>query len=216
MKKEMKKKERCYTMKGSSLWGVLLFAVLFLVDMVTKIVADAYFSANPSPIVLIPEYLALCISYNKGIAFSIGSEADEMLKIGLVVASLVMFFIFTIVYFKMDKRRAWMRTALVFIVAGGVGNLIDRVFYQFWDPAAPFGVRDMVRLKIFSFDFGVCNFADFFIVGGAIMLLFAILFFDGNAMLPLTKKYRALAKEYEAKEDEKLTSKKAKKAERKG
>ena len=48
------------------------------------------------------------------------------------------------------------------------------------------------------------------------MLLFAILFFDGNAMLPLTEKYRALAKEYEAKEDEKLASKKAKKAERKG
>ena len=212
MKKEkMNKTERCYTMKGSSLWGVLLFGVLLLVDMVTKIVADAYFSENPS-IVLIPEYLVLCISYNKGVAFSIGSDADKIFKIGLLVASSIMFIVFSVYYFKMDRRRAWVRMALVFIVAGGVGNLIDRVYYRFWDAAAEFGVRDMVRLKIFMFDFGVCNFADFFIVGGAIALMLAIFFFDAAAMFPLTKKYKALAKEYEAEEEAKLALKKARKA----
>ena len=180
MKKEnIKKTDCCYTMKGSSWWGVLLFGVLLLVDMVTKIVADAYFSENP-PIVLIPEYLSLCISYNKGVAFSIGASADKIFKIGLLVVSSIMFIVFAIYYFKMDKRRTWVRNALVFIIAGGVGNLIDRVYYRFWDVAAEFGVRDMVRLKIFMFDFGVCNFADFFIVGGAIALMLAILFFDSR------------------------------------
>ena len=200
-----------YTMKGSSLWGVLLFGILLLIDMVTKIVADAYFSENPR-IVLIPEYLSLCISYNKGIAFSIGAGADKILKIGLIVATSILFVAFSVYYFKMDKRRTWVRVALVFIIAGGVGNLIDRVYYRFWDPAAPFGVRDMVQLKILIFDFGVCNFADFFIVGGGITLMVGVLFFDATAIFPLTKKYKALCAEYEAKEEARLAEKKAKKA----
>jgi len=75
-------------------------------------------------------------------------------------------------------------------------------------------VRDMVRLKIFMFDFGVCNFADFFIVGGAITLMAAILFFDAGAMFPLTKKYKALSKEYEEREEQKQAKKLAKKQER--
>lgn len=209
--KKIENVENKYTLKGSCLWGILLFAILLLVDMVTKIVADAYFSADGNePIVLIPGYLVLMISYNRGIAFSIGDDAPMAAKIGLVVATAVFFVAFTIVYFKMDKRRTWMRIALVFIIAGGVGNLIDRVYYQVWDPTTSGGVRDMVYLKILMFDFGVCNFADFFIVGGAIALMLSIMFFDPNAMFPLTKKYKVLAKEYEEKEEQKRAAKKQK------
>ena len=105
------------------------------------------------------------------------------------------------------------------IVAGGVGNLIDRVYYQVWepfsasDPSTWDGVRDMVRLKIFMFDFGVCNFADFFIVGGAIVLIVAMLFFDTGAIFPLTEKYKALSKEMEENEERKKKEK-AEKAKR--
>ena len=60
------------------------------------------------------------------------------------------------------------------------------------------------------FDFGVCNFADFFIVGGAITLMAAILFFDAGALFPLTEKYKALSKEYEEKEEKKQEAKREK------
>ena len=119
-------------------------------------------------------------------------------------------------YFKTDKRRTWLRIALILIVAGGIGNLIDRVYYRVWEPASfPAGVRDMVRLKIFIFDFGVCNFADFFIVGGAIVLLLAVLFFDSVAMFPLTEKYKQLAAAEVAKEEKKAAEKAKAKAARK-
>ena len=201
-------------MKGSSMWGVLLFGILLLVDMITKIVADAYFSLPDSPntIEIIPGYLELCIARNRGISFSMGSGAPEGAKIALVAATGVLFVVFGVAYFKMDKRRAWIRVALVLIVAGGVGNLIDRAYYQVWDPATyPAGVRDMVRLKIWFMDFGVCNFADFFIVGGAIVLILAMLFFDGSAIWPLTPKYKALAKEMEEREEAKKAAKQNKK-----
>jgi lipoprotein signal peptidase len=106
----------------------------------------------------------------------------------------------------LDKRRSWLRTSLVFIVAGGIGNFIDRTLYLM-DPTMLAGVRDMVRLKIWFMDFGVCNFADFFIVGGAIALMLAIVFFDAWAIYPLTDKYKALVKEYEEKEEAKKREK---------
>ncbi len=202
--------ENQYTLKGSNLWGVLVFAILLLIDMITKIVADAYFSQPDAPneIALIDGYLELCIARNRGISFSLGSNAPMEAKIALVAGTGVLFVIFAIVYSKIDKRRSWLRWSLVFIVAGGVGNLIDRAYYQVWDPNSyPAGVRDMVRLKIFMFDFGVCNFADFFIVGGAIALMLAMLFFDGGAVFPLTKKYKALSKEYEEQEEAKKAEK---------
>ncbi|MBE7077392.1 MAG: signal peptidase II [Clostridiales bacterium] len=217
MKKELKTEQKEYSLKGSCLWGLLLFGVLLLVDMLTKIFADAYFSQPDAPerVAIIPEYLELCIARNRGISFSMGSTATPAAKIGLIVATCVMFVAIGWYYFKTDKRRTWVRVALVLIVAGGIGNLIDRVYYRVWDPASfPAGVRDMVRLKIFIFDFGVCNFADFFIVGGAIVLILAILFFDGAAMFPLTKKYKALAEEERAKEEAKEAEKSKKAAEK--
>ena len=194
----------------SNLWGMFLLGILLLVDILTKIVADAYFSQEgaPSSIVIIPGYLDLRMSYNTGMAFSMGADAPTEAKIALVVGTGVIFVGLTIFYFMLDKRRTWLRIAIIFIVAGGIGNFIDRVLYLA-DPTALAGVRDMVRLKILMFDFGVCNFADFFIVGGAIALMISILFFDAGAIYPLTKKYKELAKEYEAKEE----AKKAKKQE---
>ena len=192
---------------NSWVWGVVVFVLLIAIDLVTKIVADALWDPGDPSVKIIPGYLELCLVYNRGISFSIGSNAPVPAKIALVAATGVLFVLMGVFYFKMDKRRTWVRFALVFIVAGGVGNLIDRVYYQVWepysatDPTTWDGVRDMVRLKIFMFDFGVCNFADFFIVGGAIALIVAILFFDAGAIFPLTEKYKALSKEYEEKEE---------------
>ena len=195
------------------LWGALLFIGLVAVDLITKVVADHLWDPGDPAVEIIPGYLELCLVYNRGMSFSMGANAAEGAKIALVVATAVLFVVFGAYYVMMDKRRTWVRVALVFIIAGGVGNLIDRVYYQVWepfswkDPSTWDGVRDMVRLKIFMFDFGVCNFADFFIVGGAIALMVAILFFDAGALFPLTEKYKALTKEYEEKEEKKQEEK---------
>ena len=64
-----------------------------------------------------------------------------------------------------------------------------------WLPDGAKGVRDMVDvsgIKFGSFNFGICNFADFFITAGAILLILSFLFFDSEALFP-TKKSKALA-----------------------
>lgn len=214
----MKKEDFKYTMKGSSLWGVLLFVILLLIDQVTKLVADAYFSAEGAKqsIKIIPGWIELCQHYNKGVAFSGLNDAAPWVKVLLIIGTGVLMALFAVFYFKTDKRRSFLRLAVVFIVAGGVGNLIDRLYFKMWLPDAPFGVRDMVMLDFQIFNFGICNFADFFISAGAVMLVLAIAFLDRDAFIPLGK-YKALAEEAEkerkAKEEAKKAAKAAKNAE---
>lgn len=221
-KNEKTIKERVLeVVKSSWFWGVALFILLILVDQLTKIWADWYFvevMAGGDPylvssqrIEIIPGWLNLCITYNRGISYGMGNNSPMALKIFVVAMTAVLMGVFTWVFIKMDRRRTLLRIALVFVVAGGVGNLIDRVYYQVWDPATNDiirdGVRDMVDLS--RFGFAVCNFADFFISAGAVMLVLSLLFFDADAMFPMTQKYKALAKEVAEEEQRKQEEKAA-------
>lgn len=194
--------------KGSWLWGLLLFAVLILIDQVTKIAAEIYFCAEgaPSQITIIPNWVYLRITFNRGISYGLGSNASPEVKLAIIVATGVMMLVLAIMYLKTDSRRTLMRLAFVFIVAGGIGNFIDRIYYRVWDPTTASalynvadGVRDMVDIS--SIGFAVCNFADFFISAGAVMLILALLFFDSTAMWPIGEKYKKLAEEEQMKEE---------------
>ena len=211
-------------LESSDLWGILLFFLLILVDQLTKVLADVTFideNGRQTVFELVPGWVNLTITYNRGISFGIGSTADMGTKIAVVIATGVIMLGLAIAYFKFDKRRTFLRLAVVFIVAGGVGNLIDRVYYQVWDPATDAAIRDGVRdmVDISAFGFGVCNFADFFITGGAVALMLCCLFFDSYAYVPLGK-YKALQKEAEelerVKEQEKAEKKLQKSQAKKG
>jgi signal peptidase II len=201
------KDEGRYSLKGSRLWGILLFLILIWVDQVTKMLAAVYFSAPNAPqkVDIIPGWISLCLRYNDGIAYGIGGDASPALKIGVIAVTMVMMLGLTILYLKVDKRRSWLRNSLVLVVGGGIGNFIDRVYYRVWEPNCLFGVRDMVDLS--RFGFAVCNFADFFICIGAALMVVSLFFFDTDAIFPLTKKYKALAKEAQEKAEAKKQEK---------
>lgn len=180
------------------LWGTLLFFILIAIDQLTKLLADVYFTATgaPSSVALVDGWLWLRITYNRGISYGLGANASPTLKIVVIAITAVMMLGLIVWYFLLKPDRRLMRIAIVFVAAGGVGNLIDRVYYRVWDPATyPLGVRDMVDLS--RFGFAVCNFADFFITFGVIMLVLALLFFDKDAAFPIGK-YKKLAQQAEA------------------
>ena len=176
----------------SVLWGVFWIFVMVIIDQLTKLVADAYLKEKV--IDIIPGWISLRLTYNQGIAYGQLSDVDVWVKMLIIAATGVLMLVFAIVYMRLDVRRSLLRAALVMVVAGGIGNLIDRVYFQVWDPNALYGVRDMVDLS--RFGFAVCNFADFFICIGAALLVLSILFFDKDALFPVGK-YKALALEYE-------------------
>ena len=225
-----------YEKKHSYLWGLLIFFLLIFIDQLTKLFADVYFSSAGAPdyIVIIPKgIIGLCIDYNPGIAFGKLSTAPPIVKIGLIVGTTVMMIVLFVLWIKIDNRRRLLSIALIFVIAGGVGNLIDRIYFRIWDETSVLGVRDMVQINFSPFfqdilhlnvddrffNFGICNFADFFITAGAVMLVLSFLFFDKDAFFPLGG-YKALAKEAEEQEEkkhaEKQARKQAKKAAKKG
>ncbi len=210
-------------LKGHWLWGLLVLSILLLIDLITKVGAQVYFKImGNTDIVLIPDVLVFTYKENPGMAFSMGADAPTPAKLAVVILTGLVMVGVAVFYLRMDKRRSFLRWCLVFIVAGGVGNLIDRVLFKVWLENGG-GVRDMVMIdfgpllhewfgwEVTWLDFGVCNFADFFIVGGAVALVLAILFFDSGAILPVGK-YKALSKEMEEAEKAKKAAKKAQKA----
>lgn len=147
--------------KNDWLGGVLLFAVLIFIDQLTKALADAY---QPQ-FDIIKGWLSITIVYNPGISFGLASDLSVGAKLAIVIGTAVIMAALSVAWFFVNRERRLVRTALVFIVAGGVGNLIDRVYYRVWEldnaEAALLhrGVRDMVDVS--RFGFAVCNFADF-------------------------------------------------------
>ena len=75
-----------------------------------------------------------------------------------------------IIIFYMFKKRPQGKFFYIcagMIIGGGIGNLIDRVLYGY--------VIDYLSLSFFS---PVCNFADYCITIGTVMLMIYILFFS--------------------------------------
>ncbi|MEN9568942.1 MAG: signal peptidase [Bacteroidota bacterium] len=64
---------------------------------------------------------------------------------------------------KMDKAKM---TAFTLIIAGGLGNIFDRIVYDRH-------VTDFMNIGISNLRTGIFNFADVFITAGAIMLVLA-------------------------------------------
>jgi len=140
----------------------ILTVLLVIIDQLTKILTRTHIDPGQS-ISFIPGVLDLTYIKNTGAAFSILEEHTWLLTllsavIVLIIAWLVVRGFFT----------NWVgRLSAALILAGGVGNLIDRAAFRY--------VTDMI--KTVFMDFPVFNFADCCITVGVVLLVIYVLFF---------------------------------------
>lgn len=163
--------------------SILVFAALLTVDLTTKAWA-AETRINQ------PEYFLGFIKFtyaeNEGMAW--GLFKDNPTAMNFITAFTVVLILgLGVLYFTLFKRNTPARIVLAVIEAGAIGNLIDRVVLDY--------VRDMVDVS--PLGFGICNFADFFITFGGVILLFIIVFIGKDALFPLKKEWREEAKREE-------------------
>lgn len=104
----------------------------------------------------------------------------------VLLALLVAAFIF------LPERFTVLKTAIAIVIAGAIGNLVDRL--------ALGGVRDWFGLWMFGMTY--CNLADFWIVIGVILAVIDLLFLNEWALIPLTKKAKVAQKARKAEEAE--------------
>ena len=135
-------------------------ALLVGIDRLTKWMAATYVRPKNS-INLISfggrEWLNLTYQENTGAAFSILRDKQLFL---IILTSIIILGVIILMVTKRVKKPLYI-WSFALIVAGGVGNLIDRIFYGY--------VVDFVDVRIIKF--AVFNFADICAVTGTLMLI---------------------------------------------
>ena len=140
----------------------ILAAALVALDQVVKYMVRANIQAG-QVIEVIPGLMGLTYVENTGAAFSLLSEHTWLLTLVSAVVSAVL----AAALFKNVVRHPFGKLTLAVILAGAVGNLIDRAVMGY--------VTDM--FKTLFMDFAVFNVADICVVCGGIAFCVYILFF---------------------------------------
>ena len=144
----------------TALLGVLLCGGLIAADLLTKLTASKLGSRE---VVLIPGVLSLSYIENRGAAFGIMQGRQWLLIVisAVMIAAAVVFCIRRI----RDTRYRYLRVLTVFLVAGALGNMIDRIMLGY--------VRDFIYFKLI--DFPVFNVADIYVTVSAVLILIWII-----------------------------------------
>lgn len=149
-------------------------------DQVTKHVAKQRLMFT-SPISYFHDLFRLEYAENTGAALSLGDnlpQPSNLLLLG-IMPLLMMFGILWYIFNHLKVIDTFRLTAFTLVFAGGIGNLIDRLFRDRH-------VIDFINLGVGSLRTGIFNVADLCITAGVVMLAFA---YSKNAHLPLATKH---------------------------
>lgn len=141
----------------------LLAIVLLVLDQFTKYLAIIELKGNQA-YVLIDGILELQYLENRGSAFGmLQNQKVFILFVGFVFLAMILFFLFKL---PQQKKYCVVHILLSFIIAGGVGNMIDRIRFDY--------VVDFISFVLI--DYPIFNVADCYIVCGTIVLFVLFLF----------------------------------------
>ena len=143
-----------------SYWLSLALLIVVL-DQVTKQLAEHLLTYGER-VAVVPSF-NLTLLYNKGAAFSFLNDAGGWQRwfftlIAVIVSTVIVFWLKAV-----GTEQRWTPAALVLILGGAIGNLIDRVLFGH--------VIDFIQLYYKTFYWPAFNVADSAIVVGAGILL---------------------------------------------
>ena len=141
---------------------IILSTVIVGIDQLIKYFVY-YFLKPVGSVDVIPGLFSLDYVENKGAAF--GMMAN-MRWVFIVFTIVVIAIILYVVFKKKITNKLFIASAIL-LIGGGIGNLIDRIFLGF--------VIDYLSISFFP---PVCNFADYCITIGTVLLLVYLLFFS--------------------------------------
>jgi len=144
------------------LFWALLILLIIAADQAAKYLVSANIEYG-SRIRVIENFFYITFHRNKGAAWGILQNARYFLILLTIIITIVL----TVYLVKASNRL--LKTSLSFIIAGAVSNnLIDRVIHG--------GVTDFLQFFIGSYEYPNFNVADMFIVIGAILLAYYLIF----------------------------------------
>ncbi len=165
----------------------VIMLVLLAIDLVSKMFAHI---TNLHQATYFLGIVRIWVLMNPGAAFGLAGDNPKGM-IAITALTVVLIIGIAVLFFTVFRKNFAVKVPLAVIEAGAVGNLIDRLYFH--------SVRDFIDVVRFLFiPQYTCNIADIFIVFGAIVLVFIILFIGPGAVFPLTKKWREESKRQDA------------------
>jgi len=139
-----------------------LSLLLILLDQITKLLVYGYI--KPYNSIIINDFFSLTHVHNYGAAFSFLADQSGWQRYFLSGFSLLASIAIIIWMYRIEASHVLKLSALSILLAGAVGNLIDRFFLGF--------VIDFIDLHYQTFYWPVFNVADILIAVGVALLLF--------------------------------------------
>ncbi len=140
-----------------------LALLLVLLDQVTKLLVYGYIKPNNS--IVINEFFSLTHVHNYGAAFSFLADQSGWQRYALSGISIIASMAIIIWMYRTSTTQILKLSALAILLAGAVGNLIDRAALGF--------VIDFIDLHYQTFYWPIFNVADILISVGVLLLLLA-------------------------------------------
>lgn len=142
------------------IWCIIIIGAVFL-DQLSKQLA-VIFLEDSAAVDVIPHIFRFGYLENRGAAWGMFSEHRWVF---MVISSVAIVAILVYMFWKKPQSRL-LCCSLAFIVAGGIGNMIDRIIYGY--------VVDFIEFAFI--DFPTFNIADSFVtVGAGLLILYLIL-----------------------------------------
>ena len=144
--------------------GIIMLIIIVIIDQVTKIIINNNFILGEEK-EIIKNIFSLEYVRNTGAAWGMFPNGTIFFVIFSSIVCVMLF----ILYFKIPKEKKYNLLACIniMLIAGAIGNLIDRAFRHY--------VVDFLYFKLI--DFPVFNVADIYVTVSAIILILAIMFY---------------------------------------
>jgi len=145
-----------------------IVAILVAFDQITKELAILFLKGKEE-VAIIKEVFVLQYLENQGAAFGMFEGKQWVFVISfLVLMVLALVFFYRV---PMDKKFRLLRICILFIVAGAIGNSIDRFRHQY--------VVDFFYFKLINFP--IFNMADIYVTVATIFIILLIMFYYKEA-----------------------------------
>lgn len=143
-------------LKSKKFWSVFMIIAIVIFDQATKLAAKSYLYPDKA-VDFIRGFVEFRYAENTGMAFSMlsGARWGFIALTGVVAAACVVYM------FKRAQGNLWLFWTLGVLVAGAIGNLIDRIYLGY--------VIDFINPTFV--DFAIFNIADCAVTLGAISLI---------------------------------------------
>lgn len=145
---------------------IILISIIvggIFLDLLTKLLVAGLMELGQS-VTVIPGVLNFTYIHNYGAAFGMLSEHRWV----FMVISTIAIVGIGVYLFRFCRERMLLRVGLAMIISGGLGNMVDRIFYGY--------VIDMIDFCLFPFWKWIFNIADAFVcVGAGVVVLSLVL-----------------------------------------